>query len=141
MIFALMLMLAPSGLTYGLSGIVNNQSGNTLVRTGQNVTPVRIMVTSGPLRSQGTAIFYNAKPSSTGYKGTIDYATACGGPKGTKHRGTYRLSLRVTPDKNEGSCSYTGDAACRSRCSVMITPKSCRNVGDCTAHYIYTIGK
>ena len=136
MILALMLMLAPSDVTYDLTGVVDNRSANTLIFKSENVKPTRVMVTSAPLRPQSTAVFYNAKPSNN-YDGSIEYATACG----RGHKGTFRLSLHVTPEKNEGSCTYTGDAACQWRCTVTISPKSCRKVAGCNAHFTYTIGR
>jgi hypothetical protein len=136
LILALVLMLSASDVTYELTGVVNNKSGTTLTFKSQNVKPVRVTVTNQILGNFNTGVFYNSNASTTGYEGSVDYATRCD----AKHNGMYRLSFHVTLEKNEGSCTYTGDAVCQSRCSVAVSPKSCRDETDCHGQFTYTIG-
>jgi len=137
LILALVLMLSASDVSYDLTGIVNNRSGIPMTYKSQNVKPVRVTVAGTILATSHPGIFYNSNRSTTGYEGSLEYATSC---DRSKAHGTYRLAFRVTAEKNEGSCTYSGDAECESRCSVKVTPKSCARGSDCQVEFAYTIG-
>ena len=139
MILALVLMLSASDVTYEIDGVVNNYSGLRLKFTSQDVKPAKLRIGMQNIPAPGVGIFTDTKTATTGYEGSLEYATSCIRNK-TEVHGTYRFSFHSSYEKNEASCTYTGDPACQSRCSVTVSPKSCKTLTLCSPEFTYTLG-
>lgn len=138
MILALILMLSPADVDYGLTGVIVNKTGNGLVYKTQDVTPANVALQKRGIGADDFGIFYDSKSAKTNYEGGVEFEISC--RVGTKkYTGAYRFSFLVARD-SQGSCTYRGDAQCQSRCAVEIDPKSCGDDTDCHPTFTYTIG-